>query len=134
MASKLKSAAIADARTTAKIEEKKTPVKREDPIARAKRLLAEAEEKARVAAEKQMTNANQELDLAKRSLVKAARIYTERSERVVTLRERAGGEYGEEIPTIGELLHEYLPDMMYMPQDVVDGIDAAFAEIEAEAA
>lgn len=70
----------------------KTPRKREDPIARAKRLLEEAEAKAKETAEKQLANAQKEMDLATNSLIKAQRIYNERSERLNRLYEMAGSE------------------------------------------
>lgn len=90
MASKLKSAAAADARSTAKLEEKKAPVKREDPIARAERLLEEARQRVKAQAEQQLGNAEAAMELSKKSLAKAERIHAERLARVIKLRNALG--------------------------------------------
>lgn len=63
---------------------------REDPVARAERLLAEAKEKAAARAEKQLAGAQAALELATNSLAKAQRVFDERWARVLKLESDLG--------------------------------------------
>ena len=91
--------------TTAETE--KVETKREDPIARAQRLLQETIEKTREKAEKELVKAQEELEASQRNVDKAIRVRDERAARVERLKAHAQGNpafsyaasLGAEVPT-----------------------------------
>ena len=91
--------------TTAETE--KVETKREDPIARAQRLLQETIEKTRLKAEKELVKAQEDLAASQRNVDKAIRVRDERAARVERLKAHAQGNpafsyaaaLGAEVPT-----------------------------------
>ena len=90
-----------------KVEAEKVETKREDPIARAQRLLQETIEKTREKAEKELVKAQEELEASQRNVDKAIRVRDERAARVERLKAHAQGNpafsyaasLGAEVPT-----------------------------------
>ena len=90
-----------------KVEAEKVETKREDPIARAQRLLQETIEKTREKAEKELVKAQEELEASQRNVDKAIRVRDERAARVERLQAHAQGNpafsyaasLGAEVPT-----------------------------------
>lgn len=86
MVSKIsKAAGASQSEGTAKIV-----VPREDPVLRARRILAETEAKAKISAESQLTNAVAAQVRANANVEKWARIQAEANAKVLLLQERAG--------------------------------------------
>lgn len=111
--------AVLDESITEETPVKKAPVKREDPIARAERLLEEAKAKAKEAAAKQLTNAEDSLTLAEASLLKALKVHTERRDRVIMLKQRLGEEF--QLPTsAAQLLFGVTLDAIYDAQHAAE--------------
>ena len=89
------------------VETDKTETKREDPIARAQRLLQETIEKTRLKAEKELVKAQEDLAASQRNVDKAIRVRDERAARVERLQAHAQGNpsfsyaasLGLEVPT-----------------------------------
>ena len=92
---------------TKKVETEKVETKREDPIARAQRLLQETIEKTREKAEMELVKAQEELEASQRNVDKAIRVRDERAARVERLKAHAQGNpafsyaasLGAEVPT-----------------------------------
>ena len=100
---------------------KKAPVKREDPVVRAARLLEEAKAKAKIAAAKQLETAEYAVVLSESSLLKALKVYNERRDRVIALKDRLEEDYeppvaapqllfGLSVAQISRALFEELPE------------------------
>ena len=89
------------------IKPEKAETKREDPIARAQRLLQETIEKTREKAAKELVKAREELEASQRNVDKAIRVRDERAARVERLAAHAQGNpafsyaasLGAEVPT-----------------------------------
>lgn len=115
---------------------KKAPVRREDPIARAERLLEEAKAKAKEAAAKQLTNAEDALVLAEASLLKALKVHTERRNRVIALRDRLDEPYQVPLKASSLLFGrdvEESGDTRPTLQELVDAEDPGYTGILDEA-
>lgn len=69
---------------------KATPKPREDPVARAERILAETKEKAKATAEKLLVNARKELDVAMANAEKWQGFVEQRQQKVNDLELAAG--------------------------------------------
>lgn len=73
------------------VEDKKPVTPREDPIARASRLLEETIEKAKAKASEQLDKAREDLAASQRNVDKAIRVRDERAARVERLEANAQG-------------------------------------------
>lgn len=79
-----------DSKTATKAEPKKPVTPREDPVVRAKRLLAEAEAKQQAKAIKQLDNARGELERATNQVARWTQLQERAAAKVRTLEEQAG--------------------------------------------
>ncbi|UVG34228.1 hypothetical protein SEA_HANNABELLA_21 [Microbacterium phage Hannabella] len=86
-----KSNTKSETKSTDKVEEKKPVTPREDPIARAARLLEETIEKQRKVAADQLDKAREDLAASERNVAKAVRVRDERKARVERLEAHAQG-------------------------------------------
>ena len=104
-------------------EAKKAPTPREDPIARAERLLQETKERVKVTAAKQLVNAEKELEIADRNLERATRVQAERTAKVAELKRQAGIADENEAVSLADAI----------ALNTADGVDKGDADTEAQA-